>query len=86
MCQPDKFHDQIHEPQFGHWNKRKQKTNDYTLVYLRPVVYRSYRGKRACKGWVAMEGVDEEAERQAQAGTCTQSDGKGKGWQWPWNT
>lgn len=66
MFQPDKFHDQIHEPQHGHWDKGKQKNGDYTLVYLRPVVYRSYHGKQASisKGWVAMEGVNKEGKEQ----------------------
>ena len=76
MCQPNKFDDKIHEPQFGHWDKQKQKADDYTLIYLRPVVYRSYLGKQACKGWVAMEGVHKEIEKKAKPETRTGSGGK----------
>ena len=77
MCQLDKFDDKIHEPQHGHWDKSKLKAGDYKLVYLRPVLYRSYHGKQACKGWVAMEGVHkEEAE----------TDGKAKGPWWLFGT
>ena len=50
VCQPKKFHSQIHEPQFGHWDRHAK---EFELIYLRPVVYRNYEGVLARKGWVA---------------------------------
>ena len=50
VYQPKKFDSQIHEPQYGRWDKHAKESE---LIYLRPVVCRNYEGVVASKGWVA---------------------------------
>lgn len=48
--EPETFTEKTHERQFAYWNPETPKA---PLIYLRPVVYRSYQGTLACKAWVA---------------------------------
>jgi len=48
--QPESFDSQLHEPEYGRWEKPKK---ELPLIYTRPVVYRNYEGMVARKGWVA---------------------------------
>ena len=50
VCQPKYFDPQIHNPEYGHWDKHAK---ELPLIYIRPVVYRDYEGVVASKGWVA---------------------------------
>ena len=50
VCQPEGFNHRIHSEEYGHWDKHAK---DFKLIYTRPVVYRSYEGELASKGWVA---------------------------------
>ena len=50
VYQPKKFDPQIHELEFGFWDRRAK---ELPLIYTRPVVYRDHEGVLACKGWVA---------------------------------
>ena len=53
--QPKAFDYQIHDPEFGHWDKQAK---DFELIYTRPVVYRNYEGVLAEMGWVANTTTD----------------------------
>ena len=50
VCQPKKYDPQIHEPEFGYWDRHAKES---PLIYTRLVVYRNYEGVVASKGWVA---------------------------------
>ena len=63
ICQPATFSEQIHEPEFGYWDKSVRPTK---LIYTRPVVYRSYQGILACKAWVANTAKSVETQNEEQ--------------------
>ena len=50
VCQPNQFDPRIHDPEVEYWDEH---VNDFPLIYIRPVLYRSYVGVLAQKGWVA---------------------------------
>ncbi len=50
ILEPGTIAEQTHEREFGYWDPSNTSTQ---LIYLRPVVYRSYQGDIACKAWVA---------------------------------
>lgn len=52
VCQPDTFDDHIHNKLSAYWTP-VQPPQPYKLIYVRPVVYRSYHGPLEQKGLVA---------------------------------
>ena len=52
VCQPDTFDDHIHNKLSAYWTPI-QPPQPYKLIYVRPVVYRSYHGHLEQKGLVA---------------------------------
>ncbi len=50
VCEPEVLTDQMFEREFGYWDPSPTNTE---VIYLRPLVYRSYQGVQACKAWVA---------------------------------
>ena len=50
VCQHTQFDYQVHDPEAKYWDEHKK---ELPLIYTRPVVYRNFEGRLACKGWVA---------------------------------
>ena len=46
---PFDFNEAIHERQFAQWDEELE---SYSLRYFRPILYVSYNGELAQKGWV----------------------------------
>ena len=58
VCQPEKFDDKLIDPEATHWNKDLK---TFSLVYTRPVVYRSYHGMMAVQGWAGNAPIETRA-------------------------
>lgn len=48
VIKPETYDDQLHERYFGHWDKSQSRS----LIYVTPVVFRSYHGVLMKKGLV----------------------------------
>ena len=47
VTEPDTYHADLHDRYHGHWDKRQ---TSQPLIYVQPVVYRSYHGTVMSKG------------------------------------
>ncbi len=64
IFEPDTIADHTHERELDYWDHSNPGAK---LIYLRPVVYRSYQGDLACKAWVA----NSETKVPLQPPTCS---------------
>ncbi len=75
IWEPKKFTEQTHEREFGYWNPSA--SHDSPLIYIRPVVYRSYQGDLALKAWVANSQTPVEVPDPSEPNTSANEGGGG---------